>query len=71
MHTGVLQAIIARMAKRKVRGHGVYTGLYAGVCRDRSPAGCVVSFIGFAPIFVKTPGPMGYDVLVGRPSGAS
>ena len=65
MHTGVLQAIIARMAKWKVRDMAfilVFTLVFAVIA---APAGGVVSFIGFAPIFVMIARAMGYDALVG------
>ena len=65
MHTGVLQAIIARMAKWKVRDMAfilVFTLVFAVIA---APAGGVVAFIGFAPIFVMIARAMGYDALVG------
>ena len=46
-------------------GHGVYTGLYAGVCRDRSSCWRCSVFHRICAHFCHDRPGMGYDALVG------
>lgn len=65
MRTGVLQTLIAKLSKKKFQDEIfilIFTLVFAVIA---APAGGVVSFIGFAPIFVMISRAMGYDAIVG------